>query len=78
MSADWIESEYGRRIHDHTTRRWLGKFGLARIHHQEGVYFDECDRDDKLMYSDEFLPTTLHKSLMCYYMELAGGEKALI
>ena len=69
MFADWIESEYGRRVHDDTARRWLGKLGFARVHHQKGVYFDGHDRDDVVMYRDEFLATMLqldHKSLTCY------------
>ena len=57
-SADfsaWIQAKYNTTIHDSTARRWLEKLGFERVHHQKGVYFDGHDRDDVVLYRNEFL-----------------------
>ena len=79
----WVQSEYSMAIHDSTARRWLEKLGFARVHHQKGVYFDGHDRDDVVVYRNNFLTTMAEydkKSLTCdgAIPELAAGEKAYI
>ena len=79
----WIESEYNTTIHERTARRWLTKLGFARLHHQKGVYFDGHDRDDVVVYRNDFLTTMAEldkKSLTCdgTTPELAAGEKPYI
>ena len=54
MFADWIDEEYGQRIHDDTARRWMISLGFSRVHHQKGVYFDGHDRDDVVVNRNNF------------------------
>ena len=44
MFTEWVEKEYGTKIHESTGCRWLQQLGFSRVHHQKGVYFDGHDR----------------------------------
>ena len=83
MFADWIHSTYDTRIHDATARRWLAELGFSRTHHQKGVYFDGHDRDDVVLYRNQFLQKLdeLDKISLTYdgtTPHLNDGERALI
>ena len=53
--ADWVEAEYSQVVHETRACRWLHRLGFNRIHHQKGVYFDGHDREDVVVYREEFL-----------------------
>ena len=83
MFVEWIDSTYGKRIHKVTARRWLSALGFSRVHHQKGVYFDGHDRDDVVLYRNNFLTklSELDKTSLIYdgaTPQLDEGEKALI
>ena len=83
MFADWIDSTYGKRIHDATARRWLAELGFSRMQHQKGVYFDGHDRDDVVLYRNNFLQKLdeLDRISLTYdgtTPHLNSGERALI
>ena len=83
MFADWVKAEYSQVVHETTARRWLHHLGFNRIHHQKGVYFDGHDREDVVVYREEFLrmmDELDRKSLTCtgHVPTLSPGEKPLI
>ena len=83
MVANWIDEEYGQRIHDDTARRWMISLGFSKVHHQKGVYFDGHDRGDDVVYRNNFLRKMeeFDKTSItcdCGTPKLALGEKPLI
>ena len=83
MFVEWIDSTYGKRIHKVTARRWLSPLGFSRVQHQKGVYFDGHDRNDVVIYRNNFLTklSELDKTSLIYdgtTPQLDEGEKALI
>ena len=83
MFSQWVNEKYGTEISDETARSWLAKLGFKRIHHQKSVYFDGHDRDDVVLYREEFLKAMdeLDKKSLTVYEntpELEEGEKSLI
>ena len=83
MFADWIDSTYGKRIYDATACRWLAELGFSKMQHQKGVYFDGHDRDDVVLYRNNFLQKLdeLDKISLTYdgtTPHRNDGERALI